>query len=313
MGGESVTVVYVDLLFLLNFVANYLLLLGAGRMSGAVLRRGRIAGGAALGAGYAAAVFLPGLGWLSAWPCKLASGVLMVLAAYGAGRELLRTGVLFFAASAALAGGVLAVELLGGTSLTVANGVFYSHVDLRLLLLLFLLSYFILSLFFRRLGRHTQRELARVRVGMQGREIGMTALLDSGYTLADPVTNRPVIVADSGCFAGLLPPEVREAEPIQALRRCQEMGIRGARLIPYRAVGVECGLLLALRADWVSVGGTVREGILVALSHTPVGAGAGYQALVSTAWSAGAAQTPDGAHTGLKERKEAAAGREEWK
>ena len=141
MGGESVTVVYVDLLFLLNLTANYLLLLGAGRMSGAVLHRGRIAGGAALGAGYAVAVFLPGFGWLAVWPCKLASGVLMVLAAYGSGRGLLRTGVLFFAASAALAGGILAVELLGGTSLTVANGVFYSHVDLRLLLLLFILCW----------------------------------------------------------------------------------------------------------------------------------------------------------------------------
>lgn len=313
MGGESVTVVYVDLLFLLNLTANYLLLLGAGRMSGAVLHRGRIAGGAALGAGYAVAVFLPGFGWLAVWPCKLASGVLMVLAAYGSGRGLLRTGVLFFAASAALAGGILAVELLGGTSLTVANGVFYSHVDLRLLLLLFILCYFILSLFFRRLGRHSWRELAEIRVGLLGREIRMTALLDSGHTLADPVTNRPVIVADSECFAGLLPPEIRADDPIPALRRCQELGIRGARLIPYRSVGVEWGMLLALRADWVRVGGAVREGILVALSPTPVGSGAGYQALAGTAWSGAAGREPADGRRRPEKRKEPAAGRGERK
>ena len=35
MGGGSVTVVYIDLLFLLNLAANYLLLLGAGRLAGA--------------------------------------------------------------------------------------------------------------------------------------------------------------------------------------------------------------------------------------------------------------------------------------
>ena len=68
MAGESVTVIYIDLLFLLNFVANYLLLLGSGRMAGAVLYRLRNAVGAALGAVYAAAVFLPGCGSLEAWP-----------------------------------------------------------------------------------------------------------------------------------------------------------------------------------------------------------------------------------------------------
>ena len=77
------TVVYVDLLWLLNFVANHLLLLGAGRLAGAGLRRWRIALGAALGALYAVALFLPGMGWLSTLPCKLAVAVVMVLCAYG--------------------------------------------------------------------------------------------------------------------------------------------------------------------------------------------------------------------------------------
>lgn len=281
MAGESVTVVYVDLLFLLNFVANYLLLLGSGRMAGAVLHRLRIAAGAALGAAYAVAVFLPDWGWLTAWPCKLGSGVLMVLTAFGAGKRLLRASVLFFTASAALAGGVLGVELLGGTSLTVANGVFYSHVDLRLLLLLFVLCYFILSLFFRRTVGHGRRELTDLRIKLFNKEICLTALIDSGHTLTDPVTNRPVIVADGSCLAGCLPPGVRAEAPIESVKRCQELGLKGARLIPYRAVGVECGLLLALRADEVSVGGDPRGSLLVALSPTPVGDGGGYQALVS--------------------------------
>ena len=53
------TVIYLDELFLLNFVVDYLLLLAAGRLCGEVLRRGWLALGAAVGAGYAAAAFLP--------------------------------------------------------------------------------------------------------------------------------------------------------------------------------------------------------------------------------------------------------------
>ena len=39
-GGGGVPVIYLDELFLLNFVVDYLLLLAAGRLSGEVLRRG---------------------------------------------------------------------------------------------------------------------------------------------------------------------------------------------------------------------------------------------------------------------------------
>ena len=54
-GGRRVTVIYLDELFLLNFVVDYLLLLAAGRLSGEILRRGWLALGAAIGAAYAAA------------------------------------------------------------------------------------------------------------------------------------------------------------------------------------------------------------------------------------------------------------------
>lgn len=274
------TVVYIDLLFLLNLIANYLLLLGAGRVTGSVLRRWRIGGGAALGALYAVAVFLPDLGWLSAWPCKIASGILMALIAYGGAPGLLRVTALFFAASAALAGMILGVELLGGASLTVKNGVFYSQVDMRLLLLLFVLCYFILSLFFRRLGRHGGRELVRLEIIFRGRRVSLTALRDSGHTLTDSVTNQTVIVADRRYLDALLPQELRAEDPIESLKRCRQLEIKGARLIPYRAVGVDCGMLLALRADSVTADGKEMGPLLVALSPNPVDDGGGYQALI---------------------------------
>ena len=48
-GRRRVTVVYLDLVFLLNGVVDYLLLLSAGRLAGECLHRGRLALGAVLG------------------------------------------------------------------------------------------------------------------------------------------------------------------------------------------------------------------------------------------------------------------------
>ena len=273
------TVVYIDLVFLLNLIANYLLLLAAGRMAGAVLVRWRIGLGAGAGALYAVLVFLPGLEWLSGWPCKLGAGVLMPLVAYGGERFILKVTVMFFGASAALAGLVLGLELLGNVSLTMKNGVLYTPVDVRLLLLLFTVCYFALSLFFRRVGVR-EGGLSRLEIAMEGGCASLTALRDTGHTLVDPADNRPVVVAYWKSLAGLLPPWADPSRPIQSVELCHAAGSRQARLVPYRAVGVECGMLLALRARDVTVNGRPLGRLLVALSPTALDDGGGYQALI---------------------------------
>lgn len=273
------TVVYIDLLFLLNLIANYLLLLAAGRIAGAALLRWRIGLGAGVGALYAAMVFLPGLEWLALWPCKLACGVVIVLIAYGGERHLLRVAVVFFGASAALAGAVLGFELLGSVSLTLEHGVFYSRLDIRLLLLLFVACYFVLSLFFHRTG-HKDRELVRLEVELEAGAASLTALVDTGHSLIDSATNRPVVVAEARALADLLPDWADASAPIQSVERCHAAGSRQARLVPYRAVGVECGMLLALRTQGVTVNGKPLGRLLLALSPTIVDDGSGYQALL---------------------------------
>ena len=274
------TVVYIDMLFLLNLIANYLLLLAGGRMAGVVLRRGWMALGAALGAGYACLLFLPGCQWLAAWPCKAAAGLVMAVAAYGTSRQLLRGTVMFFGASVMLAGLVLAAELLGSGPLTMENGVFYSQFDLRRLLLLFVLGYFILSVFFRRVGRHTGGELVGLDVELFGRALRLTALRDTGNTLTDPATNRPVVVADYHAVKPYLPCEVDPLRPVESVKNLHAAGVRGCRLLPVRAVGTELGLLLAVRADSVTADGAPMGPLLIALSPGPVSDGGGYQGLI---------------------------------
>ena len=273
------TVVHVDLLWLLNFVANHLLLLGAGRLAGAGLRRWRIALGAALGALYAVALFLPGMGWLSTLPCKVAVAVVMVLCAYGGEVRLWRVLGLFFAASAALAGAVLGFEWLGNTTLTLQSGVLYTQMDLRLLLVVFLACYFVFSLLLRRLGAHTGAELVHMELTFSQRVVSMTALHDTGLSLVDPVTNRPVVVAYWRDMAWLLPAGADVAHPIECARLCHDRGIHGVRLVPYRAVGVESGMLLAFPTQQVRVNGRDMGSLLLALSPTPVSDGGAYQGL----------------------------------
>ncbi len=282
----SHTVVYLDLVFLLNLCVDYLMLLAAGRLAGEVLRRPRLLLGTVLGSLYACAIFLPGLGFLEHPLCRICVGVVMALAAYGSSAHLLRCTLVFFGVSAALGGAILAVTLLGGQGMTLQNGVFYSGMDLRILLLAAAGCYVALTLVFGRGAGHSLRELRTAQVRLHTRRVTLTALVDTGNTLTDPVTGRPVLVAEGEKLKALFPPdggprpeELRD--PTAALERLGA-GAEGRRwrLLPYRAVGVSCGLLLALRTDGVRVGETDYGPILVALSPTPVSDGGGYNALI---------------------------------
>ena len=55
---------------------------------------------------------------------------------------------------------------------------------------------------------------------------------------------------------------------------------RRFRLLPYQSVGVECGLLLAVRLDMARVGEREYRGVLAALSPTRLSDGGAYSALV---------------------------------
>ena len=109
------TVVYLDRVLLLNLLVDYLLLLTTAQLAGIPLRRGRLALCAAVGALYAGAVFLPGLGWLSHPLCRTAVGAAMALTAWRREAHPWRLTALFFLLAGGLGGLVLALGLASGS------------------------------------------------------------------------------------------------------------------------------------------------------------------------------------------------------
>ena len=276
------TVVYVDSVFLLNGVMDYLLCLVTARLAGVPLRRRRYALAAILGGAYAVAVFLPGCGFLACWPAKLAAGVLMALVAFGGEQYLLRLTLLLFALSCGLAGGVLGLSLLTGSALPRANGVFYTDVNGKVLLASSAAAYLLVTVVFRAAARHGIRgERLAVRICICGRSTELTALWDSGNGLRDPNGGQPVLVTAPGSLDAILPEGVRRlltpellrfpADLLEPLR--QTAPELRPRLIPYRAVGTSTGLLLVVRTDWVEICGTRHPGVTAALSPTTLGTG----------------------------------------
>ena len=293
------TVVYLDSVFLLNGLMDYLLLMASGRLAGTSLRRSRCLWAALLGGLYAAAVFLPGYAFLASPAVKLSVGTLLALLAFGGEEKFFRMALLFFAVSCGMAGTVLVLGLLAGGGFPVAQGVFYTDVSPKILMIAATAAYLVLTVVFRASARHgVQGELLPVQICIQNRTQHLTALWDSGNSLRDPMGNRPVLVTAPGSLEALLPPALQGLmTPVQLRRPTDLLEIVERTvpalhpcLLPYRAVGTAGGLLLAVETDWTEIAGTRYPHLLVGLSPTALGDG--YTAL----WGGSVEQEKGGWH-----------------
>ena len=273
-------VIYVDILFLLNLAVNYLILLATAKIAAVYINRLKILLAAALGGAYAvAAAIMTHSPMQSVW-FKIGAAVLMLLVCFGRERGLFRITLIFFAVSAAFGGIVLAVSLLGGGGVHEA----LVPVSLKVLLPSFALSYAATALLFKKLGRRRPGGFAKIVIVHAGKRTELTSLIDTGNSLTDPIGGGKVLIAEADALAPLfgskvlniLRSDMSSAEMLEKLSGCDI----AFRLIPYSAVGLRKGLLLAFKPDRVTVNGKTEKGMLVAISPTRLSEGGLYSAIV---------------------------------
>jgi stage II sporulation protein GA (sporulation sigma-E factor processing peptidase) len=260
--------IYIDELFILNLITDYLIILASARVCGAVLKRLRYWLAALLGALYACAFVLPGCAFLSEPIPKLACGTVMAVISFSPERRPFRCTVVFFAVSAAFGGAVWACSMLSGA---VSPGG-YLPISLKVLLPSFAVCYAMADVVFRRAAKNADRRIITVAAVFCGRSAVFRALRDTGNELFDPVTGREVLVVSPGAASALLPEGCKSAlccaDPVEALEKlCAVPGLEGRfRLIPYSAVGVSSGLLPAFTPDSVTTDGKACRDVMIAVS-----------------------------------------------
>ena len=249
-------VVYLDGWMGLNFLIDWMLLLGVNRLAGFPPGTGRTAAAAAVGGGYAGMCFLPGFSFLTGNLWRGISLGIMSLTAFGISRSALRRGILFVLLSMALGGLAICADLGSVTGLVVCSAGLWM----------------LCRWGFR--GSVGNRKIVRAELFHRGNAVRVSALCDTGNTLRDPVTGEPVLIADADAAWALLGIGAEQLrDPVTLTASHPELRLR---LLPYGTVG-NSGLLAALRCDRVELDGK-KTGGLVAFSPEKIGNGA-YQAL----------------------------------
>ena len=228
--------VYADGVMLMNFLVDFLLIMGTNRLTGYPLKAARASAGAALGSLYSGACLLPGFRFLGGTLWRIVSLAAMSGIAFGWNLGSFRRGVFLVFLSMAL----------GGMAIGLGNGSSVALVLAAIMMILFCV-----------MGTGKIRHRQFVTLELRHRDISrkLTALVDTGNLLTDPLTGQSVTVVGADIareMVGLSREQL--LDPVETIGKTEIIGLR---LIPFRSVGKPTGMLLAISMDEVRINGEI--------------------------------------------------------
>lgn len=250
-------IIYADILLAVNLYINYFLVRGTALLLRRKIKPLRCVLAAAVGAAGALVILLPELHPVLSVLIKALLGAAVTLTAFGRqGRgDFLISLLCFLAVSFAFAGGMMALwSFAAPLGMYYRNGFAYFDIPIWAAAVITAVVYGVFRLV--RLVLDRRRTPPHENVLIRGKDIEITldGLADTGNSLCDSFTGKPVIIAYLDKVRAILPESV-----LNYLSGSTE-NLEGIRLIPCRTVTSE-GLIPAFPAE-IMIGGKPAEALL---------------------------------------------------
>jgi stage II sporulation protein GA (sporulation sigma-E factor processing peptidase) len=264
--------VYIELVFLDNFIVNLLIILLASRLTKTPVRWGRFSLAAALGGIYGC--FAVGfIGWLEMLAVKIGAGFAMgAIAFWRRGeRGFWKNICAFWAASFVLAGAIYACMISFGEPASIGGAVVVRP-PVRYILLGLFVGAVLTDLLARVRRRVIQREshTAMLTLKLEDRQTTVKALIDTGNMARDPLSKNSVIFLSHAVARELLGSKlyilISAHKPVPTDR---------LRIVPC-ATAAGQGIFYGIELDDVALSG-VSRGLraVVCISQRPLPSGCG--------------------------------------
>lgn len=291
---------YVDVLIIENFIINLVILNITSRFSKVKTNKKKLLLGAAFGALYVLIIFFPSLEVLLTLAMKIAVSVLMVIIAFAPERfkDFFKALAIFYIVTFALGGTAFALFYLTGQG-RIMNGILYisniNNFPVSLLIMGIGLGYLLLVFCWDYIqSRIIGDELIYdVVIELNDKKIEVNAILDTGNSLKDPISNLPVIVVEYDAIKQALPDKMAvifnsNKDDISYEKLCSVLEkadlLFKIRLIPFSTLGRQNGMLVGVKPDNVRLTGKKckREikDVVIGICNNKISRSGEYEALL---------------------------------
>lgn len=284
--------VYIDVLFVVNMIINYLLLQATAKITRQSTSALRILAGALAGALYAVCMFFPQIKALYTVAAKISVSFILVAITFTIRKPktFFKTVVVFYITSFIFGGISLGLFYFtgAGKGTVISNGVFYYNLPLRTLILSTAIAYCIIRTAWKVYKSDKMRDYRKVDIYLYGKNVSLNALIDTGNMLSDPLTQMPVVVAEFEKLQNILPQSFNTVysqmhdspESIIINESISDIAPR-LRIIPYSSLGADEGILLGFKPDAVKIGRQVTNDIIIGIYGSRLSKNKDYEALLN--------------------------------
>jgi stage II sporulation protein GA (sporulation sigma-E factor processing peptidase) len=183
---------------------------------------------------------------------------------------------------------------VNGLDLT-RNGVsFIRDFPLKILVISAIAAYFTVRFSWDYIQHRIRRErlILRVEMTFDKKQLCLDALVDTGNSLRDPITNVPVIITEYEILRELLPDDIQKIfeqcgeNDLNAIAEIMTISKWAARfrIIPYKSLGRENGMLVGFKPDIVTIYDSSKKiqlsNIVIAIYRKKLSKDGEYSALI---------------------------------
>lgn len=289
--------VYIDILLLENLVINYIILTLTKKFLKIDATRIKLFLGSLIGAIYVILLIsFPDMKIYYTFISKIILSFLITAIAFSPKnlKQFLKILAAFYISTFIFAGAAFAFLYLNSSEGFVKNGIFYILWDFKITALIWsiIALWIVLRIFWDVFQSKfsNSRKMISLEIVFEENTTLVSALIDTGSFLKDPITNSHVVVVEFSAIKEILPIEINnifedvEEDIIEITKKvsCSRWFNR-FRIIPFNSLGTRNGLLLGFKPDYIKVKEECKniKDVVVGVSRIALSSGGNYQALLS--------------------------------
>lgn len=257
--------IYIDIVFIENVIMNFIILLATGLILKEKIKTIRLLIASSLGAIYSVISYMSILEIYSSMILKIVLSIVMIYIAFNPQmiQKMWKDILIFYLTSFVFGGAAFAlIYIVKPQDILMKNGLFLGTYPLKTIILGAVIAFtVIMSAFTMVKSKFNKKDMfCEIEIGVNGKKIETTAMLDTGNLLKEPITNTPVIVVEHTLLYDCIPKEILNhvdellgGEFDNIPEEIKEEYITKLKFIPFSSLGKQNGMLLGIKIDYIKI------------------------------------------------------------
>ena len=253
--------IYIDIIIVENLIMNYIILYATGLISKNKISHLRIIFASIIGAIYAVTEYISKLNIYSNILLKIILSIVIVFIAFYPQnvKKMFKLLVLFYLTTFTFGGvATYLIYVLKPQNIIIKNGMYVGTYVLKVIFIGAIVGTIILIIAFKFAKNKITKEdmICKVKIKLNGKEIVLDTMVDTGNMLKEPLTGNPVVVVEKTSLYDLMPKEILNNTELilggdfgKIPENIKNEYISRLKIIPFSSLGKQNGMLIGIKPE----------------------------------------------------------------